>query len=88
MSQKLARIIDALTQTDRDHDTPLGQIAQRANAIINRAAIVNRHNRRPPLYAESTIGIFVELGLRSPRALPAYPRRRVRRPPSDFPAQK
>ena len=23
MSQKLARIIDALTQTDRDHDTPL-----------------------------------------------------------------
>ena len=62
MSQKLARIIDALTQTDRDHDTPLGQIAQRANAIINRAAIVNRHNRRPPLYAESTIGIFVELG--------------------------
>ena len=75
ISQKVARIMNALAKSDQEHGNPLAQIAQRANAVMAQAAIVNRHNRRPPLYAESTIGIFVDLGFSSapPDTCPRLP---------------
>ena len=70
ISQKVARIMNALAKSDQEHGNPLAQIAQRANDVMAQAAIVNRHNRRPPLYAESTIGIFVDLGFSVPEHSP------------------
>ena len=67
---KWARITSALAQTDQQHGNPLAQIAQRANDVMAQAAIINRHKRRPPLYAESTIGIFVDLGFSVPEHSP------------------
>ena len=67
---KFTRIINALAQTDQKHGTPLAQIAQRANDIMASAAIVNRHKRRPPLYAESTLNTFVKLGFAAQEHFP------------------
>lgn len=59
-----------LVETDAQHGSPLGQIAQRANDALATAAIPNRHNRRPPLYAESTIGDFIKLEFSTPERAP------------------
>ena len=63
----LGRIIDALSRTDEQHGGPLGETAQRANNVIARAAIANRHHRRPILYSEPTIGAFIKLGAAVPQ---------------------
>ena len=63
ISTKMAKIIEILAEIDSKSGDPLSQIAQRANMVIARAAIINRHNRRPPLYSESTIQVYIEIGL-------------------------
>ena len=59
-----------LVETYAQHGSPLGQIAQRTNDALATAAILNRHNRRPPLYAESTIGHFIKLEFSTPEHSP------------------
>ena len=58
----VVQISHALSQTDKQHGGPLAQTAQRANDVIARAAINNRHHRRPALYSETTIGALIKLG--------------------------
>ena len=64
------RIKDGITRADAQHGNPLAQIAQRANDVIAQAAILNRHNRRPALYAESTIKTFIQLDCARPEHSP------------------
>ena len=59
-------VVQELTKNDGQHGSPLNQIARRANDIIAHAAILNRHNRRPTLYSETTIEEFIKLGLSDP----------------------
>ena len=59
-----------LARADAQHGNPLSQIAHRANDVIARAAILNRHNRRPPLYSESTIKSFIQLDYARPEHSP------------------
>ena len=70
ISTKMAPIIETLSRIDQEYGNPLSQIAQRANDAVARTAIINRHNRRPPLYSEDTIITFVKLGLAEPRHSP------------------
>lgn len=70
IKDKMARIISDLVRTDQEHGNPLGQIAQRANDLMARAAIINPQNRRPPLYSEVATRTFVEMGLAAPEHLP------------------
>lgn len=69
-SNRWTNIVKTLAQADQQHGQPLELIAQRANAVMAAAAIVNRHKRRPPLYSESTIGAFVQLGHATPEHSP------------------
>ena len=78
-------IAQNLTETDRQHGSPLNKIAQRANDIIARAAILNRHNRRPPLYAENTISEFIKLGFSTPEHSPLIRAAGYVTPPPVFP---
>ena len=64
------KVKDGITRADAQHGNPLAQIAQRANDVIAQAAILNRHNRRPPLYAESTIKTFIQLDCTRPEHSP------------------
>ena len=70
ISDNISTILSALDQADQQNDSPLGQIAQRANDVMAQAGIINRHNRRPPLYVESTISAFIELGYAVPEHSP------------------
>ena len=67
---KWNRIKDGITQADAQHGSPLGQIAQHANDVIKRAGILNRHNHRPALYAESTIKTFIQMDCARPEHSP------------------
>ena len=67
---KWAITANEITQADAQHGNPLAQISQRANDVIAKAAILNRHNRRPPLYAESTIKTFIQLDCARPEHSP------------------
>ena len=78
-------IAQNLIETDRQHGSPLNKIAQRANDIITRAAILNRHNRRPPLYAENTISEFIKLGFSTPEHSPLIRAAGYVTPPPVFP---
>ncbi len=60
---------------------PLRRIANRANAVMTRAAIVNRHQRRPPLYAEATIGTLIKMGFAAPEHSPLILASRYVSPP-------
>ena len=66
----VARIIDVLSQTDQQYGNPLAETAQWANSIMERAAIVNLHRRRPALYSEATLAAFIKLGAATPQSLP------------------
>ena len=55
---------------DQEHRSPLRQIAERANNAMASAGIINRHNRRPPLYAEATLETFAKLGFAIPDHFP------------------
>ena len=70
IGHRLSRIGATLVQVDQQHGSPLREIAQRTNDVMAKAAIINRHNRRPPLYAESTIGVLVKLGFATPQHSP------------------
>ena len=70
IGRSLATIIHTLSRTDKQHGSPLGKTTQRANDVIARAAIANRHHRRPTLYSESTIGAFIKLGAAVPQHSP------------------
>ena len=61
IGNKMARIRTALIHADQQRGDPLAQITERANAVMASAGIINRHNRRPPLYSESTISTFIKL---------------------------
>ena len=78
-------IVQDLIKTDHQHGNPLHTIARRANDIIVRAGILNRHNRRPPLYAEATIKEFIELGLATPEHSPLIRASGHVTPPPVFP---
>ena len=67
---RLAHIINVLSQTDRQCGDPLAETAQRANSIMDRAAIVNLHRRRPTRYSEATLGTFIKLDAATPQSLP------------------
>ena len=66
----MAQITQALSRTDQQHGSPMAEITQRANDVIDRTAIPNRHHRRPTLYSESTIGAFIKLGSAVPQHSP------------------
>ena len=70
IGNKWARIMSTLSQTDQQHGNPLAEVAQRANDFMARAAIINRHKRRPPLYSESTLKTLIELNLVAPEHAP------------------
>ena len=78
-------IAQDLIKTDHQHGNPLCQIARRANDVIARAAILNRHNRRPPLYAETTIREFIKLELSTPEHSPLIRAAGHVAPPPVFP---
>lgn len=69
-NRRLANAISVLARTDQELDHPLETVAQRADAVMGAAAIINRQNRRPPLYSESTIRTLVELGYAEPEHAP------------------
>ena len=77
--------VNEITRADAQHGNPLAQIAQRANDVITQAAILNRHNRRPPLYAESTIKTFIQLGCARPEHSPLIRAAGHVAPPPIFP---
>ena len=66
LGYRLTQITTALKEADRRLGNPLHEIAGGINDVVSRAAIVNRHNRQPPLYAESTIRVLVKLGFATP----------------------
>ena len=70
IGNKMARIRTALVRTDHQCGGPLAQIAERANDVMARAAIINLHNRRPPLYSENTISTFIKLSCAKPNHSP------------------
>ncbi len=70
VNRRSAHALNALARTDQELGNPLTEVAQRANEFMERAAIINRHNRRPPLYSESTIKTFIELGYAEPEHSP------------------
>ena len=74
-----------LIQADTQRGGPLCQIARRANDVIARAAILNRHNRRPPLYAETTVREFIRLGFSTPQHSPLIRAAGHVTPPPVFP---
>ena len=74
-----------LIQTDTQRGGPLSRIAQRANDVSARAAILNRHNHRPPLYAEATISNFIKLGFSTPEHSPIIRAAGHVAPPPIFP---
>ena len=67
---RLAHVTTALAHADQQLGKPLHEIARRTNDFMAEAAIINRHNRRPPLYAESTIGVLIKLGFATPEHSP------------------
>ena len=66
----MAQIIRSLSQTDQQHGGPMGEIVRRANYVIARAAIANRHHRRPTLYSETTIEAYIKIGAAVPQHAP------------------
>ena len=70
VNRRSAQAFNALARTDQELGNPLAEVAQRANDFMARAAVINRHNRRPPLYSESTIKTFIELGYAEPEHSP------------------
>lgn len=62
VGNRTAHVTQALIKVDQHHGNPLAKIGQRANGIMAAAAIINRHNRRPPLYAEKTIRTLIDMG--------------------------
>ena len=70
LGRRLTRITNTLRQVDQQLRNPLNEIALKTNDIIARAAILNRHNRRPPLYAEKTITVLIKLGFATPEHAP------------------
>ena len=84
-SNRWTNIVKTLAQADQQHGRPLELIAQRANAVMAAAAIVNRHKRRPPLYSESTIGAFVQLDHATPEHSPLIRAAGYVRPPPATP---
>ena len=70
VNRRTAHAFNALAQTDQELGNPLAEVAQRANDFMERAAVINRQNRRPPIYSESTIKTFIELGYAEPEHSP------------------
>ena len=70
ISNRWSHVINVLSETNGQHGNPLDQIAQRTNDVMAKAAIINRHSRRPPLYSETTMKTLVELGFATPQHLP------------------
>ena len=60
---KWKEVVQQLIEADTRQGGPLCEIAQRANAVITKTGILNRHNRRPALYSETTIAAFIQLGV-------------------------
>ena len=66
INRRAAYAIKTLARTDQAFGNPLAKVAQRVNDFMARAAVINRHNRRPPLYSEATVRTFIELGCTEP----------------------
>ncbi len=69
-NRRLTKAVSTLARTDQELDNPLETVAQRVNDLMARAAIINRRNRRPPLYSESTISTLIELECAKPDHAP------------------
>ena len=85
MTNKWKEVLQLLCETDERHGSPLRTIAERANIVITRAGILNRHNRRPPIYSEPTIAAFIELGAATPEHTPLIRAAGHAGPPPVFP---
>ncbi|MCY4557968.1 MAG: hypothetical protein OXF79_16705 [Chloroflexi bacterium] len=70
LNRRVAYATKTLVRTDQASDNPLAKVAQRVNDFMARAAVINRHKRRPPPYSESTIKTFIELGYAKPEHAP------------------
>lgn len=70
LNRRAAYAIKTLARTDQTLGNSLAKVAQRVNDFMARAAVVNRHNRRPPLYSKSTIKSFIALGCTEPEHAP------------------
>ena len=70
LNRRVAEAMRALAGADQQLGCPLAKIAQRVNHRMAQAAVINRHNRRPPLYAESTIKTFLDLDWAIPEHAP------------------
>ena len=88
IATKWKKIAHNLIQTDTQHGGPLSQIAQRANDVIAQAGILNRHNRRPALYAEKTIKTFIQLDCARPEHSPLIRAAGLIFPPPVFPLKQ
>ena len=86
ISYWLKPIINALKEADQQLGNPLHQIAQRTNDVLGKAAIINRQNRRPPLYAEPTIRGLINLGFATAQDSPLIRAAGYVNPPSVVPA--
>ena len=69
-NRRLTKAVGVLVRTDQELGSPLETVAQLANDFMARAAVINRRNRRPPLYSESTIRTLIELGYAEPEHAP------------------
>ncbi len=69
-NRRLTKAVAVLVRTNQELGSPLETVAQLANDFMARAAVINRHNRRPPLYSESTIRTLIELGYAEPEHAP------------------
>ncbi len=82
----LSPIIKALKEADLQTGSPLHQIAQRTNDVMAKTAIINRQNRRPPLYAEPTIRVLIKLGFATAKDSPLIRAAGYVNPPTVVPA--
>ena len=68
--RRLTKAVAVLVRTNQELGSPLETVAQLANDFMARAAVINRRNRRSPLYSESTIRTLIELGYAAPEHAP------------------
>ena len=68
--RRLTKAVAVLVRTNHELGSPLETVAQLANDFMARAAVINRRNRRSPLYSESTIRTLIELGYAAPEHAP------------------
>ena len=86
--KRFASVVEELVRSDQENGNPLRRIAERANDVISRAAIINPHYRRPTLYSESAIEAFISLGIATPQHSAVIRAAGYVLPPPDIPRSR